>query len=63
MTPALLDLNEICVRYGRQTVVDGLSFRLAHGEIGCLLGHSGCGKTTVLRAIAGLKPLPVATST
>ena len=55
MIPALLDLNEICVRYGRQTVVDGLSFRLAHGEIGCLLGHSGCGKTTVLRAIAGFE--------
>jgi iron(III) transport system ATP-binding protein len=33
--------------------LDGLSFRLRTGEIGCLLGASGCGKTTALRAIAG----------
>ncbi len=38
-------------------VVDGLSLRLAPGEIGCLLGASGCGKTTVLRAVAGFEPL------
>lgn len=33
--------------------MDGLSFGLEQGETGCLLGASGCGKTTVLRAIAG----------
>ncbi|MEI7447907.1 MAG: ABC transporter ATP-binding protein [Burkholderiales bacterium] len=37
----------------RQQVLDGLSFSLAGGEIGCLLGSSGCGKTTALRAVAG----------
>lgn len=40
-----------------QAVVDGLSFQLKPGEIGCLLGASGCGKTTTLRAIAGLHPV------
>uniref|UniRef100_UPI0025FEDB75 ATP-binding cassette domain-containing protein n=1 Tax=uncultured Oxalicibacterium sp. TaxID=1168540 RepID=UPI0025FEDB75 len=38
-------------------IVHGLSFSLSRGEIGCLLGQSGCGKTTVLRAIAGFESL------
>jgi iron(III) transport system ATP-binding protein len=33
--------------------VEGLSLQLDRGAIGCLLGASGCGKTTVLRALAG----------
>ncbi|RPH43665.1 MAG: ABC transporter ATP-binding protein [Burkholderiales bacterium] len=37
----------------RVQVLDRLSFALAGGEIGCLLGSSGCGKTTALRAVAG----------
>jgi iron(III) transport system ATP-binding protein len=41
----------------RVQVLDGLTFALAGGEIGCLLGSSGCGKTTALRAVAGfVKP-------
>lgn len=58
---AMLELQGIGVSYpapsGTRTVVDGLSLRLARGEIGCLLGRSGCGKTTVLRAVAGFEPL------
>ncbi|HVL54889.1 MAG TPA: ABC transporter ATP-binding protein [Burkholderiaceae bacterium] len=52
-----LEVDQLCVRYpsehGWVDVLDKLSFRLAGGEIGCLLGASGCGKTTALRAIAG----------
>jgi iron(III) transport system ATP-binding protein len=55
--PPLLSLRAASVGYGRQTVVADLSLDLAPGEIGCLLGASGCGKTTVLRAIAGFEPL------
>ena len=53
----LLDVDQLSVCYGDTPVVDRLSFSLTAGEIGCLLGASGCGKTTVLRAIAGFEPL------
>lgn len=57
----LLELRDIRVGYpgagGTHVVVERLSLALARGEIGCLLGASGCGKTTVLRAIAGFEPL------
>ncbi|WP_238346159.1 ABC transporter ATP-binding protein [Luteimonas saliphila] len=61
MSEAMLRLDDIRVAYpgpgGERTVVDHLSLSLARGTIGCLLGASGCGKTTVLRAIAGFEPL------
>lgn len=61
MNAVQLRLEALHVGYGTgaafATVVDGLSLDLARGEIGCLLGASGCGKTTVLRAISGFEPL------
>ncbi len=51
----LLELENVSHAYGTQLVVDHLSLRLAEGEIACLLGASGCGKTTVLRLIAGFE--------
>ncbi len=53
----VLELKQISQAYGHQLVVKDLSLTLEHGEIGCLLGASGCGKTTVLRTIAGFEPL------
>jgi iron(III) transport system ATP-binding protein len=57
----LLRLRDIRVGYpaaaGMHVVVERLSLALSRGAIGCLLGASGCGKTTVLRAIAGFEPL------
>ncbi|ADU91024.1 Ferric iron ABC transporter, ATP-binding protein [Taylorella equigenitalis MCE9] len=40
-----------------KTVIQDLNFDLKKGEIACLLGPSGGGKTTVLRAIAGFEPV------
>ena len=51
-----LKVKDLVVGYDDITVVDGLSLTLKQGEIGCFLGYSGCGKTTALRAIAGLEP-------
>lgn len=57
----LLVLDRISLAYdtpeGRVPVVTDLSLKLQNGHIGCLLGSSGCGKTTILRAIAGFEPL------
>ncbi len=54
--PALLVENVRLAFPGNPTpklVLNDLGFRLAAGQIGCLLGESGCGKTTAMRAIAG----------
>ncbi|CCG19086.1 ABC transporter ATP-binding protein [Taylorella asinigenitalis 14/45] len=40
-----------------KTIVSDLNFDLKEGEIACLLGPSGGGKTTVLRSIAGFEPV------
>ena len=53
MENAYLAVREMAVQYGSNAVLSDLSLDLAQGEIGCLLGASGCGKSTVLRAIAG----------
>ena len=39
---------------GRSPVVDGVSWQMQAGEVHCLLGRSGCGKTTLLKLAAGL---------
>lgn len=51
----MLDLRDLTLSYGDNTVLKNVSLSLEQGEIGCVLGPSGCGKTTLLRAIAGFK--------
>ena len=53
----LLKVDNIRAGYDDHNVVSELSFHVNQGEIVSLLGASGCGKTTVLRAIAGFEPL------
>lgn len=44
------------MRFGTQTVIDGLSFEVKRGETFGLLGSNGSGKTTTIRALLGIYP-------
>lgn len=59
MSEIALRLRDVHVAYGssQQSVLSGFSMSVRKGEIACLLGASGCGKTTVLRAVAGFERL------
>ena len=57
MTSPALTLNAIAAAYNGKPVISALSLELKRGDIGCLLGESGCGKTTTLRCIAGFEPV------
>ncbi len=53
----LLRVSGLSHAWGSETVLEGLSFNVAAGQIACLLGASGSGKSTTLRLIAGLERL------
>ena len=50
---AQLSIRGITKSFGRITALDNVSLDIASGEFVTLLGASGCGKTTLLRIIAG----------
>ena len=51
---ALLELQDVHVKYGAVAALKGVSLEVADGEIVTLLGANGAGKTTTLRTISGL---------
>ncbi|MEV1240454.1 ABC transporter ATP-binding protein [Nonomuraea sp. NPDC049750] len=51
-----LALNELTVGYGGLIAVDGINLDVADSEIVALVGESGCGKTSLVRALLGLLP-------
>lgn len=55
--PVLLEARDIVVHYGRIKALHGVSLVVRQGELVTLLGSNGAGKTTIMRAISGLRPL------
>ncbi|RKP49114.1 2-aminoethylphosphonate ABC transport system ATP-binding subunit PhnT [Trinickia fusca] len=51
--PGGVQIDHLSVRFGTRTVLDDLSLSIGRGELLTVLGRSGCGKTTLLRFIAG----------
>ncbi|MEQ1771349.1 MAG: ABC transporter ATP-binding protein [Devosia sp.] len=58
---AALSFTDVEVDLGGRRVLNGLSIDLVPGEIVCLLGESGSGKSTILRAAAGIQPISAGT--
>ncbi len=56
LTDGALVLDRVDCFYGQVQVLHGLSLELRAGEVLCLLGRNGAGKTTALKAIMGLVP-------
>ena len=54
MTVPTLELRDVHLRFGRTTVLDGLSLTVGEGELYGLVGPNGAGKTTTLRVALGL---------
>lgn len=52
----MLKVRNLHVRYGRAEALHGVSFSLEKGEICAILGANGAGKSSILRALAGLVP-------
>jgi len=50
-----LNVQNLSCSYQKTAVLEGLNLTLNDNEIVCLLGESGCGKTTLLKAVAGLQ--------
>lgn len=51
----MLSINNLSISFNDTKILEDVNFQVMQGEITTLLGSSGCGKTTILRAIAGLQ--------
>lgn len=57
MSAPLLVAENLEVRYGAVQVLWGISFSVAQGQVTCIIGSNGAGKTSTLNAVAGVLPI------
>src|SRR5699024_9459961 len=53
----MIEVKDITKSFGRKQVLKGVSFTANKGEITCLVGINGAGKTTILNAIMNVTPI------
>src|SRR5262245_21258090 len=53
---ALLSIDGLCVAYDGSTALNGVSLRIHKGELICVVGANGAGKTSLIRSISGIVP-------
>lgn len=53
----MLHINNACIAFGTDVLFSGLNLNLEKGETACIVGQSGCGKTSLLNAVMGFVPL------
>lgn len=53
----MIEVTSICKSYFMKKVLNGVSFTADKGQITCLIGINGAGKSTILKAIMGLTPI------
>ena len=51
--PPLLSLRDAAIGFGGPPLFAGLTLHIARGDIACLVGRNGCGKSTLMKLIAG----------
>jgi branched-chain amino acid transport system ATP-binding protein len=56
MTTPILEVNELCVSYGKVEALHRINLKVSAGQIVTVIGPNGAGKTTMLGAIMGLLP-------
>ncbi len=52
----MLKVNDLTLHYGQSKILSGISMEAAIGEVTCLMGTNGGGKTSLLKAISGVHP-------
>ncbi|HJJ27418.1 MAG TPA: ABC transporter ATP-binding protein [Methanocorpusculum sp.] len=53
-----ISIKSLTQKYGKHTVLNDVSFSAETGKITALLGPNGCGKSTIIKTIAGILPCP-----
>ena len=53
----MLNVQDLTLKYGQSQILNGVSLSAKAGEVTCVMGTNGVGKTSLLKAIAGRHPL------